>query len=56
MNPSSQVDESKHTLLSIGQVVTSYFGTTFEFFSVLESAVLKASFIILSRTKFSDSL
>lgn len=35
------VDESNSTLLSIGQVVTSYFGTTFEFFNFVESTVLK---------------
>ncbi|KAF9456139.1 hypothetical protein BDZ94DRAFT_1276439 [Collybia nuda] len=35
------VDESNSTLLSIGQVVTSFFGTTFEFFNLVESTVLK---------------
>ncbi|KAG5650371.1 hypothetical protein H0H81_012458 [Sphagnurus paluster] len=35
------VDESNSTLLSTGQVVTSYFGTTFEFFSFVESTFLK---------------
>ncbi|KAF8078139.1 hypothetical protein FPV67DRAFT_1464325 [Lyophyllum atratum] len=35
------VDESDSTLLSIGQVITSYFGTTFEFFNFVESTVLK---------------
>lgn len=52
MNLSGQVDESNHTLLSIGQVITSFFGTTFEFFSVLESTMLKASFNIIFRTNF----
>jgi len=35
------VDESNSTLLSIGQAVTSFFGTTFEFFSIVESTMLK---------------
>jgi hypothetical protein len=52
MSLSSQVDESNHTLLSIGQVITSFFGTTFEFFSILENAMLKVSFIIVFRTNF----
>ncbi|GLB35141.1 putative NAD dependent epimerase dehydratase [Lyophyllum shimeji] len=35
------VDDSNSTLVSIGQVVTSYFGTTFEFFNFVENTVLK---------------
>ncbi|RDB21502.1 hypothetical protein Hypma_011415 [Hypsizygus marmoreus] len=35
------VDDSNSTLLSIGQVATSFFGTTFEFFSFVETTVLK---------------
>ncbi|KAG6832718.1 hypothetical protein H0H92_012290 [Tricholoma furcatifolium] len=34
------VDDSENTHLSIGQTITSYFGTTLEFFGVLENAVL----------------
>ncbi|KAJ6618315.1 hypothetical protein B0H10DRAFT_2164210 [Mycena sp. CBHHK59/15] len=30
-----------NTLLSVGQTVTSFFGTTFEFFNILENTVLK---------------
>ncbi|KAG6909835.1 hypothetical protein DXG01_015108 [Tephrocybe rancida] len=37
------VDESNSTLLSIGEAVTSYFGTTFDFFTFVESTALKAS-------------
>jgi len=35
------VDDSDSTLLSIGQVVTGFFGTTFEFFSLVESTMMK---------------
>ncbi|KAF7359382.1 NAD dependent epimerase dehydratase family protein [Mycena sanguinolenta] len=35
------VDNSESTLLSVGQTVTSLFGTTFDFFNVLENTVLK---------------
>ncbi|TFK25041.1 hypothetical protein FA15DRAFT_668917 [Coprinopsis marcescibilis] len=35
------VDDSNNTLLSVGQVVTSFFGTTFEFFNLVESTVIK---------------
>ncbi|KAG6897836.1 hypothetical protein C0992_010324 [Termitomyces sp. T32_za158] len=35
------VDDSNSTLLSIGEVVTSYFGTTFEFFTFVENAAMK---------------
>jgi hypothetical protein len=35
------VDDSDSTLLSVGQVVTSFFGTTFEFFNLVESTKLK---------------
>ncbi|KAF8644141.1 hypothetical protein AX16_008668 [Volvariella volvacea WC 439] len=35
------VDDSASTLLSVGQVVTSFFGTTFEFFNLVESTKLK---------------
>ncbi|KAG6833470.1 hypothetical protein H0H87_006042 [Tephrocybe sp. NHM501043] len=35
------VDDSNSTLLSIGETVTSYFGTTFEFFTFVENAALK---------------
>jgi len=35
------VDDSNSTLLSVGQVVTSFFGTTFEFFNFVENAFLK---------------
>lgn len=40
-----KVDESNSTLLSIGQVVTSFFGTTFEFFNLIESTVLKVGIV-----------
>jgi hypothetical protein len=36
-----QVDDSESTLLSIGQTVTSFFGTTFDFFNLVESTVFK---------------
>lgn len=36
-----QVDDSNSTLLSVGEVVTSFFGTTFEFFNFVESTMLK---------------
>ncbi|KAJ7349273.1 hypothetical protein DFH08DRAFT_140209 [Mycena albidolilacea] len=35
------VDNSESTLLSVGQTVTSFFGTTFEFFNLVENTVLK---------------
>ncbi|EAU88398.2 hypothetical protein CC1G_05164 [Coprinopsis cinerea okayama7 len=35
------VDDSNNTLLSVGQTVTSFFGTTFEFLSLVESTVFK---------------
>ncbi|KAJ7286050.1 hypothetical protein C8J57DRAFT_1286588 [Mycena rebaudengoi] len=35
------VDDSDSTLLSIGQTVTSFFNTTFEFFNLVETTVLK---------------
>ncbi|KAJ7090232.1 hypothetical protein B0H15DRAFT_979127 [Mycena belliarum] len=35
------VDDSNSTLLSVGQTMTSFFGTTFEFFNLLENTVLK---------------
>ncbi|KAJ7684710.1 hypothetical protein DFH06DRAFT_1073589 [Mycena polygramma] len=35
------VDDSNSTLLSVGQTTTSFFGTTFEFFNILENTVLK---------------
>ncbi|KAJ7043259.1 hypothetical protein C8F04DRAFT_1207716 [Mycena alexandri] len=35
------VDDSESTLLSVGQNVTSFFGTTFEFFNFVENTVLK---------------
>ncbi|TFK67905.1 NAD(P)-binding protein [Pluteus cervinus] len=35
------VDDSNSTLLSVGQTITSYFGTTFEFFNLVESTKLK---------------
>ncbi|KIK06638.1 hypothetical protein K443DRAFT_674295 [Laccaria amethystina LaAM-08-1] len=35
------VDDSESTLLSIGQTVTSFFGTTFDFFNLVESTVFK---------------
>ncbi|KAG6849334.1 hypothetical protein H0H93_009300 [Arthromyces matolae] len=34
-------DDSKSTLLSVGEAITSYFGTTFEFFNFFENATLK---------------
>ncbi|KAF8969877.1 hypothetical protein BDZ97DRAFT_1725584 [Flammula alnicola] len=38
---SYQVDDSSSTLVSTGQIVSSFFGTTFEFFNVIESTVFK---------------
>ncbi|KAF6764986.1 hypothetical protein DFP72DRAFT_869721 [Ephemerocybe angulata] len=35
------VDDSNSTLLSVGEVVTSFFGTNFEFFNMVENAMLK---------------
>ncbi|KAF8163117.1 hypothetical protein B0H34DRAFT_780914 [Crassisporium funariophilum] len=35
------VDDSHSTLLSTGETIASYFGTTFEFFSLVESTVFK---------------
>ncbi|KAF7338641.1 NAD dependent epimerase dehydratase family protein [Mycena venus] len=35
------VDNSESTLLSVGQTVTSFFGTNFEFFNLVENTVLK---------------
>ncbi|KAJ7929286.1 hypothetical protein B0H13DRAFT_2310747 [Mycena leptocephala] len=35
------VDNSNSTLLSVGQTVTSLFGTSFEFFNLVENTVLK---------------
>ncbi|KJA18608.1 hypothetical protein HYPSUDRAFT_69848 [Hypholoma sublateritium FD-334 SS-4] len=35
------VDDSNTTLLSTGKTVSSFFGTTFEFFNVIEAAVFK---------------
>jgi len=35
------VDNSQSTLLSVGQTVTSLFGTTFEFFNLVENTFLK---------------
>jgi len=34
-------DDANSTLLSVGQVVTSVFGTTFEFFNFVESTIMK---------------
>lgn len=36
-----QVDDSQSTLLSTGQTISSYFGTTLEFFSLIESTMFK---------------
>lgn len=36
-----QVDDSNSTLLSVGETITSFFGTTFEFFNLMESTLLK---------------
>lgn len=36
-----QTDDANSTLLSVGQVVTSVFGTTFEFFNFVESTIMK---------------
>ncbi|KIM49305.1 hypothetical protein M413DRAFT_438490 [Hebeloma cylindrosporum] len=35
------VDDSNSTLVSTGQIVSSFFGTTFEFFNLIESTVFK---------------
>ncbi|KDR81431.1 hypothetical protein GALMADRAFT_206951 [Galerina marginata CBS 339.88] len=35
------VDDSKSTLLSTGKTISSFFGTTFEFFNLVESTVFK---------------
>jgi len=35
------VDDSQSTLLSTGQVISSYFGTTLEFFSLVENTMFK---------------
>ncbi|CAK5279377.1 unnamed protein product [Mycena citricolor] len=35
------VDDSKSTLFSVGETVTSFFGTTFEFFNFVENTMLK---------------
>ncbi|RXW24887.1 hypothetical protein EST38_g929 [Candolleomyces aberdarensis] len=34
-------DDSNNTLVSVGDLVTSFFGTSFEFFNLVESTVLK---------------
>ena len=36
-----KVDDSNSTLLSVGEVLTSFFGTTFEFFNLVESTVIR---------------
>ncbi|KAH9484181.1 hypothetical protein JR316_0003661 [Psilocybe cubensis] len=35
------VDDSKSTLVSTGKTISSFFGTTFEFFNIVESTVFK---------------
>lgn len=37
------VDDANNTLLSVGQAVTSFFGTSFEMFNLIESTVIKVS-------------
>jgi len=37
----SLVDDSQSTLLSTGQIISAYFGTTLEFFSLVESTMFK---------------
>ena len=36
-----KVDDSNSTLVSTGKTIASFFGTTFEFFNLVESAVFK---------------
>ena len=37
----AQVDDSQSTMLSTGQTISAYFGTTLEFFSLVESTMFK---------------
>ncbi|KAF8636725.1 hypothetical protein AX17_003528 [Amanita inopinata Kibby_2008] len=37
------VDDSDSTLLSVGQVTTSFFGTTFDFFNLVETTMFKVN-------------
>ena len=45
-----QVDDSQSTLLSTGQTISAYFGTTLEFFSLVESTMFKVriSFYVIT--------
>jgi hypothetical protein len=42
-----QVDDSQSTLLSTGQIISAYFGTTLEFFSLVESTVFKVRIFLM---------
>lgn len=43
-----QVDDSNSTLLSTGTTMTSFFGTSFEFFNMIESTVFKVFHSLLT--------